>query len=155
MVFLNALYERTCFYHCSSTLLLHCDSISALKQKENSPVMKKGEKKSTPSVPFSSLLSFFQSPHINSRHDKNIRVLCSHRKQNIFKNSWAWNVFTFYSIRDDNHCLREVFKEEPAFEATWLKQSVSRRDLPLTHLFTCIHTKTSKRLNWSIFKANH
>lgn len=46
----------------------HCDSISALKQKENSHVVKKG-KNCTPSVPFSSLLSSFQSLHIHSRHD--------------------------------------------------------------------------------------
>lgn len=119
-------YERTRFYYCTPLLTLW--QLFHPEQKEISHFVKKG-KNCTPSAPFSSLLSFFQSIHIHRR--RNLKTLgCL---QSIFKNNWPWNVFTFHS---HNHCLREVFQVEYAFETRWLKESTSRCYLALICLFT-------------------
>ena len=107
--FLYVLYERTCFYHCSSTLLLTLWQHFCPEAERKFPHCEEKEKLYSLCAIFITFKLFSISPHTQQAWHKNTGVLCSHSKQNIFKNSWPWNAFTFHSTRGNNHCLREVF----------------------------------------------
>lgn len=109
MPFLNVLYDRTCFYHCSSTLLLTLWQHLHPEVERKFPCCEEREKLYSPCAIFITFKLFSISPHTQQAWHENTGVPCSHSKQSIFKNSWPRNAFTFYSTRGDNHCLREVF----------------------------------------------
>lgn len=92
----------------------HGDSISGLKRNENSYVVKKGKNCTNASVPFSSLLSFFQSLHTHSGCDTETPgCFAATVNRASLKNSWPFNGFTFHSTR------RQPLSEGGVLGRTW------------------------------------
>lgn len=101
MPFLNVLCERTCFYHCSSTLSLTLWQHFCPEGERKIPRCEEREKLYSLCVSFITYKLHSSWPHTQQTGQK----FCSR----IFRNGWPWNAFTFHSTRGDNNCLREVF----------------------------------------------